>query len=104
MAGNKITEEILKRKLLVVEGKDDKNFFKSLILHLNIPGIEIRDVEGKDNFNVRLPDLLKITDFSNLTHLAVIRDENGDNALVSVCNILKEKMGFLNIPSQTHNL
>ena len=98
MAGNKITEEILERKLLVVEGKDDKNFFETLLLHLNIPGVKIRDVEGKDNFNVSLPDLLKAPGFSNLTHLAVIRDENRDNAFKSVCNILKEKMRFSNIP------
>jgi len=100
VAGNKITEEFHERKLLVVEGKDDRNFLEKLIDHLNIQGTEIRDVEGKDNFNVVLPDLSLIENFPNLSHFAVIRDKNGDDAFKSICNILKEKMGFSNIPNE----
>ena len=34
-------------KLLLVEGLDEVNFFNSMIKHLNLHGLEVRDYGGK---------------------------------------------------------
>lgn len=95
-----IPEEIRNKKMLVVEGKDDIGFFATILCKLNISGVYVTCIEGKNRFEDRLPDLKKRPGFSNLTHLGVIRDKDTDCAFESIANILRNKMGFLNIPSQ----
>lgn len=90
---------IKSKKLLAVEGKDEENFFGALLRHINITDFDIRRVGGKDQFKNKLPALKNVSGFLNadgspfVTHLAIIRDENDDNAFASVTNILK-KEGF----------
>ena len=93
---------IKSKKLLAVEGKDEENFFDALLKHMNITDFDIRRVGGKDQFKNKLPALKNVSGFLNadgspfVTHLAIIRDENDDNAFASVTNILK-KEGFTHL-------
>ena len=90
---------ITSKKIIAVEGPDDDHFFDALLRRMNIRDYDIRFVGGKDEFKNKLPALKNVTGFFNadgspfVTHLAVIRDENGDNAFASVTNILKQE-GF----------
>lgn len=90
---------IKSRKILAVEGSDEENFFDALLRHINIADCDIHQVGGKDQFKDKLPALKIARGFFNadgspfVTHLAIIRDENGDDAFTSVVNILK-KEGF----------
>lgn len=90
---------ITSKKVIVVEGKDEKNFFDSLLRYLNINDFQIEEVGGKNQFKDKLPALKLRPGFfqadgsSLVTHLVVIRDQNGDNALSSIKEILK-KEGF----------
>jgi uncharacterized protein DUF3226 len=93
-------EEIEKRKLVVVEGADDKGFFIEFLDKIGARDSFVGCVEGKNNFNNDLPLLAKRPGFSEITHLALIRDRNGDDAFDSVVNILNEKIGFFNVPSR----
>ncbi|MBA7611904.1 hypothetical protein ES703_19135 [subsurface metagenome] len=85
------------KKIIAVEGPDDDNFFDALLRHMNITDFDIRFVGGKDEFKNKLPALKNVSGFFNVdgspfvTHLAIIRDENGDNAFASVTNILKKE-------------
>lgn len=87
------------KKIIAVEGPDDDNFFDALLRRMNITDFDIRFVGGKDEFKNKLPALKNVSGFFNangspfVTHLAIIRDENGDNAFESVTNTLK-KGGF----------
>lgn len=98
---------IASKKIIAVEGPDDDNFFDALLRRMNITDFDIRFVGGKDEFKNKLPALKNVSGFFNadgspfVTHLVIIRDENGDNAFTSVTNILK-KEGFT--PPKKHGL
>ena len=100
MTDYRITDEIRNKKVMVVEGKDDVGFFVKMLDKLNIFGVYVASLGGKDKFNDDLPDLQKRPAFSDITHFGVIRDQDIDNAFESVANILSRKMGFKNIPSE----
>jgi len=88
---------IKSKKVLVVEGKDEENFFNALLRHINITDFDIRDVGGKDQFSKKLPALLKTSGFflpdgsSRVTHLAIIRDKEEDKAFESIANIIRKE-------------
>ncbi len=87
--------EICENKLLLVEGQDEVNFFEKLCAHWNINGYQIVPVGGKDQFPKKFPPLIKSPGFSDpggarVTHLAVIRDQDGDNAFESIANIIRK--------------
>lgn len=98
---------IKSRKILAVEGSDEENFFGALLRNINIADCDIRQVGGKNQFKDKLPALKIARGFFNadgspfVTHLAIIRDENSDDAFTSVVNILK-KEGFT--PPKKHGL
>ncbi len=98
---------ITHKKVIAVEGSDDDNFFDALLRRMNISDFDIRFVGGKGEFKNKLPALKNVSGFFNadgspfVTHLVIIRDENGDNAFRSVANILK-KEGFT--PPKKHGL
>lgn len=87
---------ITNKKILAVEGKDEKNFFDSLLKHMNITDFDIRRVGGKNQFPKKLPALLKTRGFfapdesSLVTHLAIVRDKDEDEALKSIINIVTD--------------
>ncbi|MHC4737297.1 MAG: DUF3226 domain-containing protein [Planctomycetota bacterium] len=82
------------KKVLVVEGQDEKNFFYALLRHMKITDFEIHNVGGKDQFPKKLPALLITPGFfsadgySSVTHLAIIRDKETDEAFDSIANIV----------------
>jgi len=92
--------EIKNKKLIVVEGKDDVGFFVGFLDHVGTQDFLVWGIGGKDEFNNELPSLAKVPGFSEITHLVVIRDRNGEDAFDSVVNILTRKMGFSNVPSK----
>ncbi|MFC1782267.1 DUF3226 domain-containing protein [Planctomycetota bacterium] len=83
-------QPIKHHKVLAVEGQDEENFFDALFKHMGILNIGIRDVIGKTLFKRKLPALKVTTGFENVTHLAIIRDKNSDNAFHSIVNVLIE--------------
>jgi hypothetical protein len=85
---------ITNKKILSVEGKDEKNFFDIFLRYLGISNFQIEDVGGKDRFSKRFPALLKRPGFFAadetplVTHLAIIRDKDEDEAFKSISNIV----------------
>lgn len=91
------------KKVLAVEGKDEKNFFDAILKHLGIHDILIEDVMGKTQFKDKLPALIKRPDLSNsIELLAIIRDadENAQSTFDSVYDVVANKLGY-NPPNQT---
>lgn len=86
-------DEIKKSKILIVEGKDEVSFFKAFFKHEKIEGVQIYDIGGKDNFKNDLPIFVRLSNFSRVETMAVIRDadENADQAFISIKNILKKE-------------
>src|SRR4030042_3056188 len=90
---------IKSKKVLAVEGQDEENFFDAFLQYIDLTDVDIRQVRGKDQFKNKLPALKKASGFFNadgssfVTHLAIVRDRNSDDAFESIVGILK-KEGF----------
>ena len=87
------------KKVLAVEGKDEMNFFDALLKHIGITNIDLREVGGTGRFREKLPALVNVRGFfladgsSFVTHLAIVRGKDEDNAFESIANIV-EKTGL----------
>ena len=65
--------------LLLVEGKDDAIFFRSIMEYMGLDEIEIWNIEGKSQFKTRLRVLKMDSAFkSNVTSLGIVRDADDD--------------------------
>jgi hypothetical protein len=85
---------ITKRNVLAVEGEDDRNFFEALLRYMGVVEVQIEPVGGKDQFKNRLPALPKTPGFFGadgsvfVKHLAIVRDNDEDNAFASIASIV----------------
>ena len=80
-------------RLLLVEGKEDKEFFIQLGSHLKFPeGIPwILKYEGKNNLAGFLYQLIQNSNFKQVSQIGIVRDADyGTDALRSVRNALKK--------------
>jgi len=79
--------------VLGVEGKDEENFFNSLLAYMGISGVKVRNLEGKTRFKTTVRALVKTPDFKRLIKkFAIIRDadDSADDAFKSVSNLLNK--------------
>jgi hypothetical protein len=99
---NKI--QILKSKILLVEGKDEIELFTCLFDHLQINNVEILDYKGKSKFHLFLPPFTGMENFDAVTALGVFRDADNDSnaAFDSIADTLK--MNNLPRPSQNWSM
>lgn len=77
--------------LLLVEGRDEVEFFEALLNYVGVVNIvQIINIGGKDNFKNEFPALLLSPNFSDVRKYAIIRDadDNADNTFQSVIGIL----------------
>lgn len=58
---------ISSHKILLVEGQDEIRFFQAFLKHLNIEGIQLLSVGGKDQFPGKFPVFLNAPGFEQLT-------------------------------------
>ena len=96
--------QITQPNLILVEGKDEENFFNALLKEMEIEDYQILSLGGKDNFPKNLSVITAAPGFDQVKKLGIIRDadENYDNALKSICGALN--FCRLPIPSTTNQL
>ncbi len=84
-------EKIVESKVLIVEGEDEKRFFKSLLSHLSITNIQIFPIGGKTKTRENLKALSLAPNFEYISTLGIIRDadDNASGAFQSVCDALR---------------
>ena len=84
--------KIVKPKLLIVEGRDEEEFFDALLENLEISDVQVAGVGGKTKIRPNLKTL-KTTDphFARVTSLGIIRDADKDHqaAFIAVQDALK---------------
>jgi len=82
--------EIRSASLVVVEGKDDRDFLIALTRHLALGDIQIEAMGGISKLPATLGAFRNAHDWDTLKSLAVVRDANGnpEGALQSVRNTL----------------
>jgi hypothetical protein len=67
-------ERIVARKIIGVEGKDDRRFLEALLRILEIIDVQILEFEGKSNFRTQILALKNTPGFSTISICAFIRD------------------------------
>lgn len=92
--GTEISDQPLKlqkSKLLLVEGRDDEEFFGGLLRHLEIDDIQVIPAGGKDQFSNNFQGLIKDSDFPAIISMGIVRDADYDPkaTLQSIGNTLK---------------
>lgn len=70
--------EILKPKILVVEGREDESFFGAFIKHLALENIQIIPIGGKEQLRSNLKALTLSPHFHEVLFLCVVRDANSE--------------------------
>jgi hypothetical protein len=84
MDRNRIEQPVL----LLVEGKDEENFFSAFCAHLGIQGIQVISAGGKQAFKSHLAALKLLSGFDEVHSIGIVRDADGDpdGAFQSVCS------------------
>ena len=63
------TERIEREIQLLVEGKDERNFFEAFLEHLQVANVQIQVLDGKDRLRESLETLAGATGFRTVeTH------------------------------------
>jgi nucleoside diphosphate kinase len=85
--------------ILLVEGKDEKNFFKELLKYLSIGNVQIESYEGKGNLKKFLQALSKDRNFRNIKKMAFVRDadEDAKSAFHSIKDNIKDAVKELEV-------
>ncbi|MCY4466343.1 MAG: hypothetical protein OXE46_12480 [Chloroflexi bacterium] len=77
-----------KSRLMLVEGKEDQEFFIRLATHMNVIDgwpLHIEQLEGKGNFSEYLRGMMRHPRFGQLSTIGIVRDADfGTNAFQSV--------------------
>ncbi len=72
-------ERIRESKQLLVEGKDQRNFFNEFMLHLDCQGIQVQDFGGITDLRTFLGQFVKAPDFGSVVEsVGIVRDAEGD--------------------------
>jgi hypothetical protein len=77
-------------KILLVEGKDEVQFFEALLNHLHLKSVQIREIGGVYKFPTEFATFLVDPGFSQLNAYAIIRDadKSRTSAFQSVKGVL----------------
>ncbi len=87
-----MSTKIISTKLLLVEGKDECNFFEAFLRHCQMDGVQIIDAGGKDKFPYVFPAYFGAENFRNVTRLGFVRDAEANmakSAFDSICGVLR---------------
>ena len=76
---------------LLVEGNDDLNFFRALLQSMGLQGIQFQSYGGVDNLRRFLSAFARMSGFSNLTSVGIVRDaeKSAVGAFASVSGALE---------------
>lgn len=79
-------------RLLLVEGRDEKEFFSALHRHMGVRSIQVLDYEGKTKLRASLPAIARLPGFDRVSHLGITRDADDDpnSAFQSVQDALRD--------------
>ena len=68
------TERIEREIQLLVEGRDERNFFEALLEHLQIADVQLQVLDGKDRLRESLETLAGATGFRTVKSIGIVRD------------------------------
>ena len=94
-------DSIKTEKLLLVEGRDEFNFFSALLAFLNIHDVTIIEAGGCKKFASLYPSIVITSGFSSVKRIGFVRDaeaNKADSAFQSILNIIKKNTPHFILP------
>ena len=88
-----------KLKQLLVEGRDEEEFFNALLRHLTIDAIEVRNYEGKGNLRRFLNVFERAPGFDEVQSIGIVRD--ADDSATSAFQSVQDSLRSVNLPVPT---
>ena len=83
---------------LLVEGKDQQNFFKAFIEHLSLKGIQVQNFGGVDQLSPFLKQFVKAPHFSIVKKIGIIRDAE-DKSIEDVHKSIQSALESTDLPT-----
>ena len=85
-----------KKKIILVEGKDDLNFTIRLLKYKNINDIMVEQYNGKDNLIHHINSLINRDGFDEITSLIIFRDsDDSSQSAIESINYCLKKTGLI---------
>lgn len=94
-------DSIKTEKLLLVEGRDEFNFFSALLAYIGIHDVKILEVGGCFQFASVYPSVVITSGFSSVKRIGFVRDaeaNKADSAFQSILNIIKKNSPHFILP------
>ena len=91
-AGSRFQPSAIREPIqLLVEGNDDLNFFRALLQHMGLQGIQFQSYGGVDNLRRFLSAFARMSGFSSLIAVGIVRDaeKSAVGAFASVSGALE---------------
>ncbi|HDT1628235.1 TPA: hypothetical protein QHT03_002586, partial [Klebsiella pneumoniae subsp. ozaenae] len=87
-----MSSKIERQKLLLVEGRDEINFFSAFLNAEKIDDIQIIESKGKDQFPTELELILNDPEFQKVISMGIVRDadESQQAAVESISYYLRK--------------
>ena len=87
-----MSSRIERQKLLLVEGRDEINFFSAFLNAEGITDVQIVESKGKDQFPTELELILNEPNFQKVTSMGIVRDADDSQkaAVESICYYLRK--------------
>jgi hypothetical protein len=94
-------EPITRSRVLLVEGKDEVNFFIALLKHMGIgDDVQVLEVGGKDKFPDELPAFLNDPGFPRVRVYAIVREAGLSRGNRGLCHPTGQDCRHLRAPWQ----
>ncbi len=89
-------EQIKTPRQLLVEGKDQRNFFEAFVKHLSLCDIQIQDYGGGDDLRRFLGGFVKRSGFHSVESLGIVRD--AENSAQNTFRSVQGALRHANLP------
>ncbi len=93
---------IVKSKLIVVEGKAEVKLFEALGYEFDVPDFQIIDIDGVSNYRSKISLIAKSPNFSRVTKFGLVRD--ADNNPQSTIQSIRDALRSCKLTAPTASL
>jgi len=92
-----MARQVEKPKLLLVEGRDEKEFFTALLDYLAIPDVEVRPIQGKSRLSNRLKAIVRGSHIVPIVSMGIVQDADNDPA--AAFQSIRSALAAANLPA-----
>jgi len=89
--------ELTKSNILIVEGREEEQFFGAFVKHLGLHSIQIMPIGGKEQLRRNLKALAQSPGFAQVASLGIVRDADADPS--AAFQSVRDALRSVNLPA-----